>query len=272
MRGIFKIREKHVTTTMDAHEVDNKFELRDVPWVQYFEQGYALHATYWHDDFGKPRSHGCINLAPIDAAQELDKAAHRIATAENVARGAAWLHDRGWESEPETFIHPFADQEVMAGHGGLGLELLEDVPDLARVLVPVGGGGLISGVASALKGISPGIEVIGVQSDGYALWTRSLEVGGPVNIKPETIADGTTAPFDAIRTIVEPYFYVFTFKMNTRHGPLMDRKLRQAISYAFDYEELQRVARYTAPLKGPPLLSATRFCNLLRLNDGCGKG
>jgi peptide/nickel transport system substrate-binding protein len=54
-----------------------------------------------------------------------------------------------------------------------------------------------------------------------------------------------------IRTIVEPYFYVFTFKMNTRHGPLMDRKLRQAISYAFDYEELQRVARYTAPLKGP---------------------
>ena len=108
-----------------------------------------------------------------------------------------WMTTGGWKSEPESFIHPFADIEVMAGHGGLGLELLEDVPDLARVLVPVGGGGLISGVASALKGISPGIEVIGVQSDGYALWTRSLEVGGPVNIKPETIADGTTAPFDA---------------------------------------------------------------------------
>lgn len=67
VRGTFKIREKHVTTTMDAHEVGNKFELRDVPWVQYFEAGYALHAAYWHDDFGKPRSHGCVNISPIDA-------------------------------------------------------------------------------------------------------------------------------------------------------------------------------------------------------------
>ncbi len=107
-----------------------------------------------------------------------------------------WLATGGWRSEPESFIHPFADPEVMAGHGGLGLELLEDVADLERVLVPVGGGGLISGTASALKGLRPGIEVIGVQSDGYALWTRCLEAGGPVTIKPETIADGTTAPFD----------------------------------------------------------------------------
>jgi len=67
VRGTFKIREKHVTTTMDAHEVGNKFELRDVPWVQYFEAGYALHAAYWHDDFGNPRSHGCVNVSPIDA-------------------------------------------------------------------------------------------------------------------------------------------------------------------------------------------------------------
>ena len=108
-----------------------------------------------------------------------------------------WMAEEGWRSEPETFLHPFAEPEVMAGHGGLGLELLEDVPDLARVLVPVGGGGLIGGVASALKGLRPEIEVIGVQSDGYALWTKSLAAGGQVPIKPETIADGTTAPFDA---------------------------------------------------------------------------
>ena len=108
-----------------------------------------------------------------------------------------WMAGEGWRSEPESFIHPFAEPEVMAGHGGLGLELIEDVPDLARVVVPVGGGGLIGGVASAVKGLRPGVEVIGVQSDGYALWTRSLEAGGPVTIKPDTIADGTTAPFDA---------------------------------------------------------------------------
>ncbi|GAC1545848.1 MAG: hypothetical protein NVS3B10_09920 [Polyangiales bacterium] len=67
VRGTFRIREKHVTTTMDANEVENKFELRDVPWVQYFEKGYAMHAAYWHDEYGSPRSHGCVNLSPIDA-------------------------------------------------------------------------------------------------------------------------------------------------------------------------------------------------------------
>ena len=107
-----------------------------------------------------------------------------------------WLANRGWESGPEAFIHPFADTEVMAGHGGLGLELMEDVPDLARVLVPVGGGGLIGGTASAIKGLRPEVEVIGVQSDGYPLWTRVLEAGGPVSLTPNTIADGTSAPFD----------------------------------------------------------------------------
>lgn len=108
-----------------------------------------------------------------------------------------WMSSEGWASEPEAFIHPFADREVMAGHGGLGLELLEDVPGLERVLVPVGGGGLVSGVASALKGLRPEIEIIGVQSDGYALWTSSFAACGPAAIKPDTIADGTTAPFDA---------------------------------------------------------------------------
>jgi threonine dehydratase len=74
--------------------------------------------------------------------------------------------------------------------------LLEDVPDLERLVVPVGGGGLVGGIASAVKGIRPSVEVVGVQSDGYPLWPRTFEAGGPVTLKPETIADGTTAPFD----------------------------------------------------------------------------
>jgi threonine dehydratase len=108
-----------------------------------------------------------------------------------------WMAAEGWTREPETFIHPFAGPEVIAGHGGIGFELLDDVPDLKRVVVPVGGGGLISGTASALKATRPEIEVIGVQSDGYPLWTRVFQAGGPVTVKAETIADGTTAPFDA---------------------------------------------------------------------------
>jgi hypothetical protein len=66
-QGIFRIFQKHVTTTMDSDVADHEFELRDVPWVMYFKGGYALHAAYWHDAFGRPRSHGCVNLAPIDA-------------------------------------------------------------------------------------------------------------------------------------------------------------------------------------------------------------
>jgi hypothetical protein len=65
--GTFRIYQKHVTTTMDSDAADDEFELRDVPWVMYFKGGYALHAAYWHDDFGRSRSHGCVNLSPIDA-------------------------------------------------------------------------------------------------------------------------------------------------------------------------------------------------------------
>ena len=109
----------------------------------------------------------------------------------------AWLAEERWKGEPETFIHPFAEPNVIAGHGGIGLELVEDLPDLERVVVPVGGGGLISGIASAIKGSRHDVEVIGVQSDGYASWTKWIEAGGPTPITPNTIADGTTAPFDA---------------------------------------------------------------------------
>jgi len=68
IQGVFRIHTKHVSTTMDGDDVGDEFDLRDVPFVQYFTEGYALHAAYWHDDFGIPRSHGCVNLAPRDAA------------------------------------------------------------------------------------------------------------------------------------------------------------------------------------------------------------
>lgn len=81
IRGVFRIRTKHITSTMDSNEKapersveegqkvrrgQGLFELRDVPWIQYFEGGFALHTAYWHDVFGTARSHGCVNLSPID--------------------------------------------------------------------------------------------------------------------------------------------------------------------------------------------------------------
>ena len=67
IRGQFLVHTKHVTTTMDSDAEDDQFDLRDVPYVQYFNEGYALHAAYWHDAFGQPYSHGCVNLSPLDA-------------------------------------------------------------------------------------------------------------------------------------------------------------------------------------------------------------
>ena len=66
-KGIFRIHTKYLTTTMDSKVVGEEFELRDVPYVQYFEEGFALHGAYWHDGFGTPKSHGCVNLTPEDA-------------------------------------------------------------------------------------------------------------------------------------------------------------------------------------------------------------
>ena len=110
----------------------------------------------------------------------------------------AWLRNRVWEHEPETFIHPFADAEVMAGHGGMALELLDQLPEIERVVVPVGGGGLAGGVASAFKALKPSVRIVGVQSDGYPAMAKSLAAGTPVDLQPRTIADGTTAPVDPV--------------------------------------------------------------------------
>jgi len=69
VRGTFMIYSKHVSATMDGSEDKaDSYALLDVPMVQYFHKGYALHGTYWHDEFGKIRSHGCVNLSPIDSA------------------------------------------------------------------------------------------------------------------------------------------------------------------------------------------------------------
>jgi threonine dehydratase len=108
----------------------------------------------------------------------------------------AWMAERGWESEQEAFIHPFADPTVQAGHAGIGLEIVEDLPDVGRMVVAVGGGGLVSGLASAVKQLRPGVEVVGVQSDGYPLWPRTFAEGAPPRLAPATIADGTSAPYD----------------------------------------------------------------------------
>jgi threonine dehydratase len=94
------------------------------------------------------------------------------------------------ESEGMTLIHPFDDREVIAGQGTIGLELAEQVPDLSHVLVPLSGGGLISGVALALKDRLPEVKVIGVSMAEGAVMAASLQKGHPVEMaEATTLAD-----------------------------------------------------------------------------------
>ena len=90
-------------------------------------------------------------------------------------------------------VHPFDDPLVMAGQGTVGLEILEDAPDVDVIVVPVGGAGLVAGIAAAAA--PRGVRVVGVEPEGSAALARALEAGKPVAVSPRTIASGLDAPF-----------------------------------------------------------------------------
>ncbi len=95
------------------------------------------------------------------------------------------------QAEGLTFVHPFDDPAVIAGQGTIGLEILEQVPEVDAVVVPVGGGGLISGVAAAIKATRPGVRVVGVEAEVIPCMQAALAAGEPVTLEPATtLADG----------------------------------------------------------------------------------
>lgn len=108
-----------------------------------------------------------------------------------------------------TFIPPFDDLHIIAGQGTSGLEILEDVPAPDYVIVPVGGGGSISGISAVIKSTNPQTKVIGVEPTGADVMHRSLEIGGPTKMdKMNTIADGLAAPFTGEHTVAHVQAFV----------------------------------------------------------------
>lgn len=100
-----------------------------------------------------------------------------------------------------SFVHPFDDPKVIAGQGTIGLEILEQMPDVEAIVVPIGGGGLISGVAFAVKQLRPDVKVYGVQSSGAPSMATSLREGKPAHLKDvSTIADGIAVKAPGINT------------------------------------------------------------------------
>src|SRR5438552_3550161 len=103
--------------------------------------------------------------------------------------------DRLVEETGRTLVHPYDDPLVMAGQGTVGLEILEDAPETDVALVPVGGGGLVSGIAASVKGSKPGARVIAIEPELSAALHESLKVGEPVTIEPRSLADGLNGPY-----------------------------------------------------------------------------
>ena len=127
-------------------------------------------------------------IAKADAVQALGATLHMAGRSVDDAVAAA--RERAAAAGMQ-FIHPFDDVDVISGQGGVGLELLRQVPDLARVVVPVGGGGLISGISIAIRSERPEVEVIGVQVEACAPFVASIKAGRAVAVDSvRTIADG----------------------------------------------------------------------------------
>ena len=119
-----------------------------------------------------------------------DVVLHGASGMEAFARAHELAAERGL-----VFVHPFDDADIQAGQGTVGLEILEQEPDVEAVIVPIGGGGLIAGIAVAIKEQRPDVRVYGVEPTGAAVMRKSLDAGRPMRLETmKTIADGLAAP------------------------------------------------------------------------------
>ncbi|TCC22953.1 threonine ammonia-lyase [Kribbella speibonae] len=162
--------------------------------------GNAAGALAWAArDAGVPAT---VVMAATAVPAKIDAARGYGATVELVEGDLMAQYERIRDERQLTGVHPFDDEDVILGHAGLGLELLADRPDLDTVLVPVGGGGLISGVATALKLLKPAIRVIGIEPEQADVVSRSLAAGVPQKLlTARSIADGLAAPVCGTRNL-----------------------------------------------------------------------
>ena len=141
----------------------------------------------------------CTVVMPADAPRAKQDAVRGYGATIIAHADRATVFDRLREEEARTgaaFVHPFDDPSGLAGAGTVGLEIVEQVPDLEAVVVPIGGGGLMAGVACAVKALRPTCRVIGVELAEGPGMGPALAAGKPVPVpRPRTLADGLTPPF-----------------------------------------------------------------------------
>jgi len=128
--------------------------------------------------FGVPCSVVAIETAP---QTKLDRMRALGATIVPVSYETAWVaaESHSFEGMDATFIHPFDNHDFIAGHGTMGLEIVEDLPEVRTVIAAIGGGGLITGVGSAIKALRPAVRIIGAEPETASPYAHSLAHGGP---------------------------------------------------------------------------------------------
>ncbi len=145
--------------------------------------------------FGVPCRSLLPEYAPANKVEALKSLGveTRLASFEEMMQ---WVNSEGWKREPYAFLHPWTEPKIVAGHGTIGLEVIEDLPDVQTVFAPVGGGALISGIGAAIKALKPSVRIIGVQTESYPSLQASFQAGKPVRVDPKpTICDGVAVPF-----------------------------------------------------------------------------
>ena len=148
-----------------------------------------------------------------------------------------------------TFVHPFDDPAIIAGQGTIGLEILEDVPEADAVVVPIGGGGLISGIAAAIKHCRPDTKVVGVEPRGSDVMSQSLKAGKPLRMeRSSTVADGLAAPFAGELTL--PHVKAFVDEVVLVDDDAILKALRLILERTKLAAEPAGAAAYAALLAG----------------------
>ncbi|MBQ9008958.1 MAG: threonine ammonia-lyase, partial [Clostridia bacterium] len=202
-------------------------------------QGVALAAR----QFGIPATIVMPSGAPLSKVKATRELGAKVVLHGAVYDDAYQEARRIQEETGATFIHPFDDPMVIAGQGTIGLEIMDDLPDVDTIVVPIGGGGLASGVAAAVKMLHPGVRVIGVQAAGAAGMKASFEAGHVVCLpSAKTIADGI-----AVKQPGE-----LTFEMCRKYldeiVTVDDDEIAQAILYLMDNGKMVAEGAGAAPV------------------------
>ena len=194
-----------------------------------------------------------------------------------VSYGAAWkaLDERSFPGAEGTFIHPFDDDNFIAGHGTMGLEILEDAPDTIAVIASIGGGGLITGVGTAIKSLKPNIKIFGVEPETAAPAALSFKMGSPQVFKDwkASFVDGAGGQsvfprmWERMKPVVDDYLVV-SLEETTKAMRLMAEKARiisegaGALPLAAALSEKADKGPIVAIVSGGNI-DLDKFCNLI---------